>query len=235
MDSSHQINVPLRSGGKKIKKRRELDALIAHSFGKKQTIRRNNLNRLSQDKLLSASTDDAEDYTWIQLHRPKNARSANRCQNRKSMICKRLLMFIASILLIGLLYWMYLDLRQEIYDYRQKLEEVARMNQDLPDTLQKWHELSTLLERNQTAATIRLYELEKRVEKLRTNFIKYRAFADTQQNYAKEEKIVADFGAKIEAIVTDMEKFKDHYSDIVNKQSRMQTDLNDLNIKNMEE
>ncbi|XP_053965691.1 calcium-binding and coiled-coil domain-containing protein 1 [Anastrepha ludens] len=234
MDSSHQINVPLRSGGKKIRKRRELDALIAHSFGKKQLIRRTTLNRLSQDKLLSVSTDDAEDYTCVQMNRPKNNCSTNRCHNRKYMLCKPLLLFMASMLLIGLFYWMYLDLRREIYDYRQKIEEVAVMNQDLPDTLQNWHEISTLLEKNQTATTIRLNELERTMEMLRINFTKYRASADVQQNYAKEQKLVADFGAKIESVVTDMESIKDHYANVLNKQTKMQTDLNDLNGKVMD-
>ncbi|XP_018800543.1 PREDICTED: uncharacterized protein LOC108976085 [Bactrocera latifrons] len=128
MDSSHQFSVPLRAGGKKIRKRRELDALIAHSFGKKRSIRRTTLNINSQEKLLSASTDDAEDYAWVQMNRPKNNHSicTNRCHNRECMICKPLLVFIAIAVIIGLLYWMYLDLRQEMFVYRKKIEEVDR-------------------------------------------------------------------------------------------------------------
>ncbi|XP_012161859.1 uncharacterized protein LOC101461058 isoform X2 [Ceratitis capitata] len=228
MDSSHQVNVPLRSGGKKIRKRRELDALIAHSFGKKQSVRRNNLNIHSQDKLLSASTDDAEDYAWVQMHRPKHTNSTNRCHNRKYMLCKPLLVFVAISILIGLLYWMYLDIRQEMYDYRQKIEEVAIMNRDLPDTLQKWHELSTLLLKNQTTSIIRLNDLERNLENLRINFTIYRTSADAQQNYAKEEKIVADFGAKIESVLTDMERFKDHYSGILKDHTKIKIDLKGL-------
>jgi len=62
MDCHHRIEVPLRSGGgKKMKKRRELDALIAHSITKKGSHRTVH----SQDKLLSVSTDDPDDYTWV--------------------------------------------------------------------------------------------------------------------------------------------------------------------------
>lgn len=68
MDRSHQICVPFRPGGKKIRKRRELDALIAHSVAKKMSIPRTVLNINSKEKLLSASTDDAEDYTWVQMN-----------------------------------------------------------------------------------------------------------------------------------------------------------------------
>ncbi|XP_054089196.1 uncharacterized protein Nua_1 isoform X2 [Zeugodacus cucurbitae] len=233
MDSSHQINVPLRSGGKKIRKRRELDALIAHSFGKNRSIRRTTLNNHSQDKLLSASTDDADDYTWVQMNRPKNNDTicTNRCHNRKYMLCKLLLVLIAIAVIIGLIYWMYLDLRQEMYSYRQKIEEVAVMNKDLPEILQKWHEVSTLLRNNQTTTIIRLNELERITEKLRMNFTTYKSTLDGQNNFAKEEKIVAAFGAKIEAVITDMESFKDYYSGVVNKQIEMQTNLNDLSAK----
>ncbi|CAD7011474.1 unnamed protein product, partial [Ceratitis capitata] len=134
----------------------------------------------------------------------------------------------AISILIGLLYWMYLDIRQEMYDYRQKIEEVAIMNRDLPDTLQKWHELSTLLLKNQTTSIIRLNDLERNLENLRINFTIYRTSADAQQNYAKEEKIVADFGAKIESVLTDMERFKDHYSGILKDHTKIKIDLKGL-------
>lgn len=35
MESGGQVIVPMRSGGKKMRKRRELDALVAHSLGKR--------------------------------------------------------------------------------------------------------------------------------------------------------------------------------------------------------
>nr|XP_036215135.1 uncharacterized protein LOC118680271 isoform X2 [Bactrocera oleae] len=232
MDSSHQISVPLRTGGKKIRKRRELDALIAHSFGKKRSIRRTMLNINSQEKLLSASTDDADDYTCVHMNRPKNTHSicTNRCHNRKYLICKPLLVLIAIAVIIGLLYWMHLDLRQEMFVYRKKIEEVVVMNKDLPDILQKWHEVFTLLSKNQTTINIRLNEIERTTEKLRLNLTKYKSNLEGQQNFAKEEKIIAAFGAKIEAAITDMESFKDYYSGVINKQIEMQTVLNDLSV-----
>ncbi|XP_069965077.1 uncharacterized protein [Bactrocera oleae] len=235
MDSSHQISVPLRTGGKKIRKRRELDALIAHSFGKKRSIRRTMLNINSQEKLLSASTDDADDYTCVHMNRPKNTHSicTNRCHNRKYLICKPLLVLIAIAVIIGLLYWMHLDLRQEMFVYRKKIEEVVVMNKDLPDILQKWHEVFTLLSKNQTTINIRLNEIERTTEKLRLNLTKYKSNLEGQQNFAKEEKIIAAFGAKIEAAITDMESFKDYYSGVINKQIEMQTVLNDLSARTL--
>lgn len=104
------------------------------------------------------------------------------------------------------------------------------MNRDLPDTLQKWHELSTLLLKNQTTSIIRLNDLERNLENLRINFTIYRTSADAQQNYAKEEKIVADFGAKIESVLTDMERFKDHYSGILKDHTKIKIDLKGLSV-----
>jgi len=73
MDCHHRIEVPLRAG-KKMKKRRELDALIAsQSSSSKRANRRVPGATNSQDKLLSVSTDDPEDYAWVRnllyLHR----------------------------------------------------------------------------------------------------------------------------------------------------------------------
>lgn len=64
MDCNHFIEVPLRSGGgKKMKKRKELDALVAHSLTKRGSHRTIN----SQDKLLSVSTDDLDDFAWVNI------------------------------------------------------------------------------------------------------------------------------------------------------------------------
>lgn len=104
------------------------------------------------------------------------------------------------------------------------------MNKDLPDILQKWHEVFTLLSKNQTTINIRLNEIERTTEKLRLNLTKYKSNLEGQQNFAKEEKIIAAFGAKIEAAITDMESFKDYYSGVINKQIEMQTVLNDLSV-----
>uniref|UniRef100_A0ABK9NGH1 Uncharacterized protein n=1 Tax=Glossina morsitans morsitans TaxID=37546 RepID=A0ABK9NGH1_GLOMM len=51
---------------------------------------------------------------------------------------------------------------------------------------------------------------------------------EAQKSYEKEEKLVADFGAKIEAIATDVESMKDHYNGISEKQENLQTVFNNL-------
>lgn len=64
----HHVAVPLRVGGKKMRKRRELDALVAHSLAKgaKGGGRHAASNGVaSHDQLLSNSTDEQEDYSWV--------------------------------------------------------------------------------------------------------------------------------------------------------------------------
>uniref|UniRef100_A0A1B0BRM5 Protein kinase domain-containing protein n=1 Tax=Glossina palpalis gambiensis TaxID=67801 RepID=A0A1B0BRM5_9MUSC len=48
------------------------------------------------------------------------------------------------------------------------------------------------------------------------------------KSYEKEKKLVGDFGAKIEAIATDVESMKDHYNGISEKQENLQTVFNNL-------
>lgn len=67
MESVGHVVVPLRVGGKKMKKRRELDALVAHSLAKRACNAKRQAGNgvTSQDQLLSQSTDDQEDSTWV--------------------------------------------------------------------------------------------------------------------------------------------------------------------------
>lgn len=77
MDSSQHVTVPLRYGIKKMRKRRDLDALLNHGQQKMASCgNNNNLRRqagqgvgrviYSQDKLLNAgSTDDQDDFHWV--------------------------------------------------------------------------------------------------------------------------------------------------------------------------
>ncbi|KAI9577401.1 hypothetical protein GQX74_013644 [Glossina fuscipes] len=66
------------------------------------------------------------------------------------------------------------------------------------------------------------------VQELWKNFTEYRLSMEAQKSYEKEKKLVADFGAKIETIATDVESMKDHYNGISEKQENLQTVFNNL-------
>ncbi|KAH8413845.1 hypothetical protein KR222_009159 [Zaprionus bogoriensis] len=232
MEGHHRIEVPLRSGGgKKMKKRRELDALIAHSITKRG-IRR---AVQSQDKLLSVSTDDPDDYTWM------NVESSTRRNSRKKVFflkCSNVLFGISTALFMTILYWLYFDLQQEVSDYRRKIEEgkfkiqltivfylckrmqsyislifaVSAISKIFPDTLQNWHETTSFLIKNQSSIVGQLNELTESIGLLSSNLSNLQATVSGQRNYGQDDKIVADFGAKLEAIATDIEGVKEHYN-----------------------
>ncbi|XP_034120025.1 uncharacterized protein LOC117578561 [Drosophila guanche] len=223
----HRIEVPLRSGGgKKMKKRRELDALIAQSSSSKRNTRRTAGGAThSQDKLLSVSTDDPEEYAWT------NVSGATRRSHRKFAyfrMCGPLFLGIIGILIVSILYWLYFDLRQQMSDYRQKIEEVSAMSKNFPDTLQRWHETSSYLMKNQTAVIYEISELQKSIEGLRMNFTSLEAAVASQRNHGKDEKMVADFGAKIEAVATDIEAIKEHYNKYIEVQKSIQAETEAL-------
>lgn len=119
-----RISVPLRPSnisGKKMRKRRELDALVAS----------NGLKRYSgysgpvcvkpgtnyHDQLLSESTDEQEDY-WKTRTKSNNKRSRPSIFKRRdvSVISLCITTFvIASLLISGALIWLFFDLRDQTY------------------------------------------------------------------------------------------------------------------------
>lgn len=110
--------------------------------------------------------------------------TTTRCRTKR-YTCLRscgLLVLMASILILfGLMYWLYFDLRQQIYDHRIKIEQgifkteyfntllkvlifsykVSSVSNLLPDALQKWHATSKSLEQNQSNIYNKLSEMHK--------------------------------------------------------------------------
>lgn len=106
---------------------------------------------------------------------------------------------------------------------------VSAASQILPDTLQAWHETSKNLIKNQTSISSKLTELQQSLQVLWKNFSEYRTSQEAQKSY-KEEKIVADFGAKIEAIAADVESMKDHYNAVKVQQTDLQKVFENLKV-----
>ena len=107
---------------------------------------------------------------------------------------------------------------------------VSAASQILPDTLQAWHETSKSLMKNQTSMSLKISELQQSLQELWKNFSEYRSSQEAQKSYEKEEKIVADFGAKIEAIATDVESMKEHYNSVNEKQTDLQHVFENLKV-----
>ncbi|XP_055920737.1 uncharacterized protein LOC129952259 isoform X1 [Eupeodes corollae] len=232
MESGLQISLPIKTGAKKIRKRRELDALVSYSIARRNNISKplNPKGKHSLEKLIRTSTDDQEDCNL-----ETNYKRVETCHVRNSnvpiRICAPLIVVIVIIISFGFVHWLYFDLRQQFVEYRQKIEEVSVISQNLPEEMQKWHEKSSFLEKNQSIIYEKLNEIQIAIESLKTNFTKYAARADSRNEYSKDDKFVADLGAKLEAVASDMEIIKDHFTTVQKNQSILQEDIDKLGVR----
>jgi hypothetical protein len=137
MESVHHVNVPLRAG-KKMKKRKELDALVAHSgLGKR-------VGPSSQDQLLSESTDEHDDY-WSGKDRGGGGGGSSgggggssggsgvpRCRlffRRRAYgsllrACTAALVF-ACVVATTTVMWLFIDIREQVTSLRNELDQGA--------------------------------------------------------------------------------------------------------------
>ncbi|XP_053672187.1 uncharacterized protein LOC128722542 [Anopheles nili] len=202
----HHVAVPLRVGGKKMRKRRELDALVAHSLAKGAKGGGGGRHAASNgvashDQLLSNSTDEQEDYSW----QPK-VRTQSRCRTKR-FSCLRTcgpLLFVSCIFIsLGFMYWLYFDIRQQISQYRIRIEQVSATSQNVPEALQKWHETSKNLEQNQTALNGKLREMQQVLTNFFAELKQLRETIDKKNENSQEAQLnrlqssVADLGSKI--------------------------------------
>uniref|UniRef100_A0A182PUZ5 Uncharacterized protein n=1 Tax=Anopheles epiroticus TaxID=199890 RepID=A0A182PUZ5_9DIPT len=222
----HHVAVPLRVGGKKMRKRRELDALVAHSLAKgaKGGSGRHAASNgvASHDQLLSNSTDEQEDYSW----QPK-VRTQSRCRTKR-FSCLRTcgpLLFVSCIFLsLGFMYWLYFDIRQQI------------SHQNVPEALQKWHETSKSLEQNQTALNGKLREMQQVLTNFFAELKQLRETIDKKNENSQEAQLnrlqssVADLGSNIGDSNSRIGQLEKRFDTIQADQKQLNKTLDDLQI-----
>ncbi|XP_055920738.1 uncharacterized protein LOC129952259 isoform X2 [Eupeodes corollae] len=138
--------------------------------------------------------------------------------------------FITSCWLLILSYTMSV-IHIENQRLQSEIKKVSVISQNLPEEMQKWHEKSSFLEKNQSIIYEKLNEIQIAIESLKTNFTKYAARADSRNEYSKDDKFVADLGAKLEAVASDMEIIKDHFTTVQKNQSILQEDIDKLGVR----
>lgn len=69
-----------------------------------------------------------------------------------------------------------------------------------------------------------LSDLTQNVGILTGNLTTLQEIVKAQRNYGQDEKLVADFGAKLEAVATDIDGIKDHYNRYVELQKSLRFD-----------
>uniref|UniRef100_A0A182K0Z8 Uncharacterized protein n=1 Tax=Anopheles christyi TaxID=43041 RepID=A0A182K0Z8_9DIPT len=234
----HHVAVPLRVGGKKMRKRRELDALVAHSLAKGSKGgggggRHAASNGVaSHDQLLSNSTDEQEDYSW----QPK-VRTQSRCRTKR-FSCLRTcgpLLFVSCIFIsLGFMYWLYFDIRQQISQYRIRIEQVSATSQNVPEALQKWHETSKNLEQNQTALNGKLREMQQVLTNFFAELKQLRETIDKKNENSQEAQLnrlqssVADLGSNIGDSNSRIGLLESRFDTIQADQKQLNKTLDDL-------
>ncbi|XP_050093085.1 uncharacterized protein LOC126576046 isoform X2 [Anopheles aquasalis] len=230
----HHVAVPMRVGGKKMRKRRELDALVAHSLakGSKSSGRHIASNGVaSHDQLLSNSTDEQEDYSW-----PK-VRTQSRCRSKR-FSCLRTcgpLLFVSCIFIsLGFMYWLYFDIRQQISQYRIRIEQVSATSQNVPEALQKWHETSKNLEQNQTALNGKLRDMQQRLTSFHEDLKQFREALEKKKENSQEAQFnrltasVADLGSNIGESKSRITVLETQISTIQDDQKQLNKTLDDI-------
>ncbi|KAK6617160.1 hypothetical protein RUM44_005491 [Polyplax serrata] len=162
MNSMTHVNVPLQ-GGKKMKKRKELDALVAKTMNKriadgdKRSSGAGGVS--SHDKLLSDSTDEQDYWTSPIGDKPRSHRRGFLLRKRACFnflkTCSAILVFTCAVATATVM-WLFVDVREQVTSLRTELNQVVAGNQGVPDALQKCHTLSKDLQKNQTYIMNRL-------------------------------------------------------------------------------
>lgn len=126
------VSVPLRAG-KKMKKRKELDALVANSVTKRSCVTSKRGQGQagggisSQDQLLSESTDDQE--YWIAAgaaKRPRARMARKRACTSLFRTCSIILM-LACVLASTTVLWFFIDVREQISALRSELDRGVKI------------------------------------------------------------------------------------------------------------
>lgn len=123
MESNGHVSVPLRTG-KKMKKRKELDALVANSVTKRSCApkRAPGGGISSQDQLLSESTDDQEYWVAGATKRPRARIARRRACSTMFRACSAILMF-ACVVATTTVLWLFIDVREQITALRSELDQ----------------------------------------------------------------------------------------------------------------
>ncbi|XP_011068755.1 PREDICTED: uncharacterized protein LOC105154737 [Acromyrmex echinatior] len=200
------VTVPLRQPTKKMKKRKELDALApAHAIS-----RRNSGKRSSQE-LLTDSSDDRSEYWNV------STRNGRKCRGRRGRVCPGFLkacnafLACASVLATASLIWLFIDVRQQLTALRTELDQVIAGSEGVPDALQKCHSLSRDLQNNQTIIFSRLSDLKQQIN----NFtVQVKRILHKVQEYFQAAPEMANLPKRLDELSTSVATFGSQIRDL---------------------
>ncbi|CAH4030547.1 EF-hand calcium-binding domain-containing protein 14 isoform X1 [Pieris brassicae] len=188
MESGVHATVPLR-GGKKMRKRRELDALVG-GVGSRG------------GRLLSASSDEGE---------PWGRRTSRRRRSRPFVRLAAALALCVCVVSAATVLWLFVDVRKQIVSLRVEMDRVSTIGGNVNDDLQLCHTSFKELKKNASALQERLEKLEIAHQALTMQMNKTASelmsvseqlsaapkLVDTPRRIAELQRTVADFGSQI--------------------------------------
>ncbi|XP_020289749.1 uncharacterized protein LOC109857643 isoform X2 [Pseudomyrmex gracilis] len=229
------VTVPLRQPTKKMKKRKELDALApAHAISRRSSGKR------SSQELLTDSSDDRSEYWNV------STRSGRKCRGRRGRVCPGLLkacnafLACASVLATASLIWLFIDVRQQLTALRTELDQVIAGSEGVPDALQKCHSLSRDLQNNQTIIFSRLSDLKQQINNFTLAHIQQDLHKVQEYFQAKPEMAnlpkrldelstsVGTFGSQISDLGATVKTLKDTNMRVQDAQTTMQQNINNI-------
>ncbi|KAL0128812.1 hypothetical protein PUN28_003889 [Cardiocondyla obscurior] len=229
------VTVPLRQPTKKMKKRKELDALApAHAISRRSSGKR------SSQELLTDSSDDRSEYWNV------STRNGRKCRGRRSRGCPGFLkacnafLACASVLATASLIWLFIDVRQQLTALRTELDQVIAGSEGVPDALQKCHSLSRDLQNNQTIIFSRLSDLKQQINNFTLSHIQqdlhkvqeYFQAAPEMANLPKRldelSSSVATFGSQIRDLGATVKTLKETNMRVQDGQITMQQNISSI-------
>ncbi|XP_012055596.1 PREDICTED: uncharacterized protein LOC105618675 [Atta cephalotes] len=203
------VTVPLRQPTKKMKKRKELDALApAHAIS-----RRNSGKRSSQE-LLTDSSDDRSEYWNV------STRNGRKCRGRRGHVCPGFLkacnafLACASVLATASLIWLFIDVRQQLTALRTELDQVIAGSEGVPDALQKCHSLSRDLQNNQTIIFSRLSDLKQQINNFTVQLAHIQQDLHKVQEYFQAAPEMANLPKRLDELSTSVATFGSQIRDL---------------------
>ncbi|CAH0724361.1 unnamed protein product, partial [Brenthis ino] len=188
MESAVHAAVPLRVG-KKMRKRRELDALVGGGGSR-------------GGRLLSASSDEGE---------PWGRRTSRRRRSRPFVRLAAALAFCVCMVSAATVLWLFVDVRRQIVSLRIEMDRVSISSNGVGDALQICHTAAKELRANASELNIRLSNLELKHQELTERMKKATndlatvseqlsaapKLADTPKRLGELQLTVAGFGSQI--------------------------------------
>ncbi|XP_075217464.1 EF-hand calcium-binding domain-containing protein 14-like isoform X1 [Lycorma delicatula] len=229
MDST-RVSVPLRVGGKKMRKRKELDALA----GGKRCKRGGSAS--GEQQLLSDSSDEE---VWTRSGRSRYLLRRRTCTSMLRA-CTALLI-LACVLATTTVMWLFIDVREQATFLRSQLDQVVAGNQGVPDALQKCHSVSRELQKNQTALSNKVTDVAQQlanysqkvadVSAALVKLEKQLKGSPDLVNVASLSNSVAEFGSQISDLLLTTKQLKEYNKKLDDTTITLQQNITTLKEK----